>query len=607
MHLLSLLVLQTVLGAADFVPPPDANIVNVRQYGAAGDGTTDDTAALRSAIRAAIEQSPSRYGAIKMVWLPRGTYRVSDSLQSRVSDSGWASGWRAGMILIGESQSATVIRLADGADGFGDVRRPRAVLATGSESDGADANPLGGGNRAFRHGIINLTVDVGAGNPGAVGIEFLASNRGTVEDVTIRARQGSGRTGLSLEKPWPGPALVKRVSIEGFDRGIAAAQHQYGMTFEHLRLIGQRQVGIRNDQNALWIRDLVSENTVPVVDAVGALGMITVIDGRFTGGVSDQPAIRASAMLYLRNIAANGYGTVVDDTSAADHDVPGDPARTITVDEYVSGAPLSVFDGATRALHLPVEETPEFTAPAEQWVSGSPDLQAAIDSGKAVVYLPNGRYGLERTLIIRGKVRRVIGLAASIGPARADRPIDPLIRFEDCGGESVTLEHLRIDGRVEHASRKALALRHCDHQGFTTGPTGKTFIEDVIGKGYQIAAGHRLWARQLNAEFGDAPLIVNRGTLWLLGWKTEGEMTCLANHGGAAEILGALFYPLRPVRPDTPCLLNDGGRLSATYVHNGGFSYAIQVRERRGETWRNLAREAVPGRGPALYVGAANQ
>ncbi len=228
------------LTAAEVHLPAGTNVVNVHDFGATGDGKTDDTAALRAAVKAAIERG--RYRGMPFVWLPKGTYVVSGPLESRVGDSGWASGWRAGMLLYGESRHGTVIRLADGAEGYGDPQKPKAVIATGSESDGDDKNPDGGGNRAFRHSVINLTVDIGV-NPGAVGIDYITNNRGTVEDVTIRAPANSGWCGLRMERNWPGPALIQDVMIQGFQFGIRTDQYQYGMTFQGLTLRGQREVG----------------------------------------------------------------------------------------------------------------------------------------------------------------------------------------------------------------------------------------------------------------------------------------------------------------------------------------------------------------------------
>ena len=141
--------------------PTDANLVVVTDHGAVPDDGEDDTAAIQKSIEAALSVWPKKF-----VYLPTGTYEVSDTLMSRVmgkKDHPKGSGWISHMVLIGESREGTVIRLRDTAEGFGDPAEPRAVIMTGSEADGR--NPTGGGNRAFAHRITNLTVDTGAGEP----------------------------------------------------------------------------------------------------------------------------------------------------------------------------------------------------------------------------------------------------------------------------------------------------------------------------------------------------------------------------------------------------------------------------------------------------------
>jgi len=45
------------------------------------------------------------------------------------------------------------------------------------------SNLNGSGNRALPFDLRNTTINVGRGNPGAIGIDYLANNRGAVEDV----------------------------------------------------------------------------------------------------------------------------------------------------------------------------------------------------------------------------------------------------------------------------------------------------------------------------------------------------------------------------------------------------------------------------------------
>jgi hypothetical protein len=195
---------------AELVFPAGSGVANVRDYGAMGDGVTDDTAAIGKAISENINKS--RYRANPMIYFPKGTYLVSGPIEGRIQSpkvaegKEFSAGWLSMVVLVGESREGTVIKLKDKAPGYGDPAAKKWVIATGSESDKKD-NFKGGGNRAFRHGILNLTVDVGAGNPGAVAIDFVASNRGTIDGVTLRAAAGSGnrsvRCGSRSTAIWP--------------------------------------------------------------------------------------------------------------------------------------------------------------------------------------------------------------------------------------------------------------------------------------------------------------------------------------------------------------------------------------------------------------------
>ena len=129
------------------------------------------------------------------MYLPAGTYLVSRPLVKRYADGRFGSG----MILIGDSASDTVIRLADHAPGFGNADAPRGVVMTTAKlldgtptSGGKDYTNKGEGNDAYENFIENLTIDVGAGNPGAIGIDYLANNIGAIRDVRVTAPSGSG-------------------------------------------------------------------------------------------------------------------------------------------------------------------------------------------------------------------------------------------------------------------------------------------------------------------------------------------------------------------------------------------------------------------------------
>src|SRR3990167_8323453 len=71
-------------------PNPFLGVINVKTYGAKGDGTTDDTAALHAAL-----DSSNQF---RIVFFPKGTYPVTTNLN-----------WGYNMYLLGEGPDSTII------------------------------------------------------------------------------------------------------------------------------------------------------------------------------------------------------------------------------------------------------------------------------------------------------------------------------------------------------------------------------------------------------------------------------------------------------------------------------------------------------------------
>jgi hypothetical protein len=602
-----------------FVPPKDAGVVNVKDFGAKGDGVTDDTAAIAAAINANIDKS--RYRANPFIWFPKGTYLVSGPFESRNQlpgyDTGkvWSAGWRSMLILIGESRSGSVIKLADGAPGYGDPAKPKWIIGTGSESDKKD-NYAGGGNRAFRHGILNLTVDAGSGNPGAIGIDFIANNRGSIDGVTIRAGANSGHTGIAMTRPWPGPAMVMDVRIEGFAQGMALSHFQYGMTFENVQMSGQREVGIVNSDNVLAMRRVEFVGKVPFYVAKGGHSMLCLLDSTIKGtGTESLPAIRTPGFLNLRRVTVEGYAQAVDDTSKENRDVPAGLVKS-----HDQGFTLSATAAPPAPLDLAIEEIPTVRPPAGAvWTDGGStreSLQAAIDSGAEWIYLkPVQTVKLDDTVILRGKTRLIMGMHGCVEAPAGKRAF----RVENGSAPVVAIEHLFVGGGIEQASDRTLLLCHADVEqwGIHATGAGKTHVVDVIGRNYQIGPQHRFWARQLNAEFGPDALFTNAGTSWILGFKMESSTggskdapqgtPSAVNKAGQLELFGGLLYTLgnrKEHAPTVPAFTNERGKIAVSYRTNGipDTYYKSVLRMGTLTEGTDLTREQIKGPGAALLT-----
>lgn len=615
----------TVARAAEIVFPADAGIINVKVpstfgsppgvSGAAGNGTTDDTAAIQAAIHYAVRDN-SRYARPYLIYLPNGTYKVSDTIASQAADKSWGYGWCSGVQLIGQSRAATVIKLQDSCASFTDAAAPKPVIKTASENPGSAA---GGGNQAFRHSILNLTVDVGSGNAGAIGISYLVSNRGSVRDVTVRSSDPNkiGFTGIDLRLTEPGPGLLKNVEVIGFDSAFRLAGSSFCTTMENISIRNQRVEGFYNN-HVLFVRGLTSQNSVPVIRSPQNSAFLTLIDANFTGGAAANTAIENGAgRMLIRNLQSAGYGTTISNQGGTTGNVPG---TTTEVAEWTSHPVLTLFPSAETTLGLPIEETPTFeSVDLNQWANatafgatkddGANDdavgIQAAIDAGQPIVYLPRGGYAVNAPIVIRGKVRKIIGFTSSL--SRKTGYTGPIFRFDGGDADAVMLEHLNIFGPIVHNGSKALSLRNCDFHGKLTcseSSTGKLFLEDVIANPVVIGPKNRLWARQLNIETGGIAVDNVGGTAWILGLKTENRITGIkTSAGGKSELLGGFMLNNTggTVANTTPAMICDQSQVALSF-NIGRQRFAAPVQETRDGETKNLGEYVMPRNGGNQYL-----
>jgi hypothetical protein len=566
--------------------PNDVGWINIKQdYGARGDGKTDDT----KAIKKALAEANANYNQPALIYFPKGTYLVSDTLEWPLEGGGCC------ITFQGQGTDTTTIKLKDTAPGFNDLEQAKAVIKTSA------------GNMAFRNYIRDLTVNTGSGNPGAIGIDYISNNRGAIENVNIESGDGEGIAGLSMTREWPGPNLVKNVSINGFNRGIRTFHSVYSVTLEHITLKNQKFAGIQNTSNALAIRNLNSDNSVPAILNRGS-GLVIVLDGNFQGGVPKVSAIDNAAQVYARNIKAQGYSSAI---KYWDETLPEQ-----SYDEYVSAPVFSLFDSPSHSLNLPVEETPVFhDNNLDNWanVRDYPSIQAAMNSGKSTIYFPTGNYALNENLTIPATVRKIIGFESKLGVGPDEQAV---IKIEDNSPNPLIIEGFLINERVriEHASPRTLTLEHSKIQSsIRNAPnSGKLFLEDVQTE-LQLEYPQNVWARQLNTETLKEPqtkIINNGGNFWIFGLKTEGKGSVIeTSNGGKTELLGTLIYPVRkftPTEQNQAAFINNESSQSLIYalkVSGKNRNYPIQIEETRGGKTKFLRSEELQEKVMTLFVG----
>ncbi len=136
--------------------PPQRTWVNVRDLGVAGDGVTDDTQALRSAI--------ATNGTL---FFPAGRYRVSDTILLQPET-----------VLIGLSPITTQLILHDRAPAYAGAGSPKPLLEA----------PSGGTNI-----VTGIGLDTGGINPRAVAAKWRAGSQSMMNDVRFIGGHGTYR------------------------------------------------------------------------------------------------------------------------------------------------------------------------------------------------------------------------------------------------------------------------------------------------------------------------------------------------------------------------------------------------------------------------------
>lgn len=584
--------------------PADAGFADAkRDFGARGDGVVDDTASLQKALE----------GPTRQIFLPEGIYLVSDTLT-------FGSKKRT---LQGAGRDRTVLRLRDHAPGYGDPKKGKPVLDTRGKTHFA---------QNFFNYVLDLTIEVGAGNPGAVAVRFHTNNGGGMFRVRLRGR--SGAVGLA-QTDGPGPGLVREVSIEGFDVGSLISGELHSMTFEGLVLEGQKECGFRNRGNSAFLRGLRSRNSCPAVINEGKSSFLILVEADLAGGTGGAAVLNTGdAVLFARDLRTTGYGTALQSD--------GRSIRGPNVEEFTSHEPVALFPGPRKSLRLPIEDPPEIPLdPPSEWADvtrfsadGEDDrddteaIQKAFDSGRSTVFFPRGSsYRISDTIRVRGKVRRILGLPSGLKPVGFPRDEfdarsnsvrrdpgekKPVFRVEEGESPVVLFERLfdnygQYGIMIEHASRRTLVVR--SFQGASTRntvPGGKAFFEDV-GAAPFLFDRQKVWMRQVNTEsYVDNPHILNRGgDLWILGIKTEKDRTIVGTEGGGrTEVLGGFLYKNRERIGPAPAFTSVDSSLSLAYKAIG-VPYQVHVEEVRGGEKRQLTPDRIPTGRPTvpLYAG----
>lgn len=464
---------------------------NVKDFGAKGDGVTDDAAAIGEALAAMDVSKP--WGVL---YFPAGTYVI----QSTTSTGTGRKQSNLGMAIVGEDPATTVIKC-------------------GSQFTSPDAGQGAMMLLDATYGAISRITLEGE-NKAGIGILFDGdyATDWQVTDMVFRncgtGLQFGGRSGVGKDM-----TLVERCTFENCGNGfLSTNQNAMGIYIWHnlfkscgiganfgvgyfqtagnvflgskvsdisrgtinSAVINNVSVGSKTFFNGawnLWNVNLAMGNRIyNTTDALATVGFPVIIDNVIRSDRSTGPVVNIVDPTCKNTVMIGNTFTVPDPVANSSKHRLYTAQQTI-VDAGQVPVPTTIpLPGVPRNHHRKIYEVATGTGDDAAEIQGKIDAAAQDDSFHPVVHLPKGRYVLKRTVVIpAGKAMQIVGDGAvgvvTISWAGGDAGPG----FKLLGPSRVTMRNLYL--AFEKSDADGILVDDCDQVG------GRIYLNQAEAQG----------------------------------------------------------------------------------------------------------------------------
>eukprot|EP00039_Didymoeca_costata_P023068 m.347828 g.347828 ORF g.347828 m.347828 type:complete len:808 (-) comp34282_c0_seq1:54-2477(-) len=571
------------------LPPNIPKVIDVTTFGAKGDGVTDDTASIRAAIshaRAFVKDPSSPYPCphygVRVLYFPKGEYLVTDTLQLYINVTVFPNGtvvpvyfFRISLelIVMGDGVDETTITLAQNSLGFQDVTKTKPLFRTFPGYHHNDGQWMG---------YQDMTLKIGAGNPGAVALDHISNNVGGLVNMRMTSDDKNSAIGLDFSRDLGGQAYFKNIFVDGFRTGINLGGALMTVALENIT-VAYANIGVNVTDKMAQIRVLSTDGSVALPIVTQGSASLVVIDSRLdTSGHIAIDNIKGT-QLFVRNVTTSASVAVRE------------PLNTTTpgplVKEFSHHPPISAFSDAPKTspfLNVQIPTAPTVPVVAKDaWEvfdisncgkhNGTQILQAVIDSGVTHLFL-NHTYGVVNDtsgcdvsqIILRKNIRHFHGGWGGLGTTlyKNTPPGFMAIRIDTMDHDDpVVIEGVQgVPGFLQNATnqlifRQVLASHPAatlfenvwgkktgdvwmeSFQGGSGTVGGSNISHFGVGPCLNLNPGTNVWATALDFEGTQHHIRINGGSLFSLGTKLgeiQGLPSVFAN-GGRLELLGGVF------------------------------------------------------------------
>ncbi len=397
--------------------PDDPKAAYLPDFGARGDGRTDDSAAIQAAID---KVATTRLGGT--VFIPSGRYRLTRTVFV----------WDA-VRLIGYGATRPVFVLGDNTPGFQKGVADMVLFSAGHPGTNRAAVPPQGAvppndtvpdanSGTFYSSMLNIDFEIGRGNPAAIAVRFHVAQHGYLSHMDFNIGSGlaaltqignvgldlhfhGGRYGILTEKT--SPAWQYTLIDSSFDgqREAAIREHEAGLTLirDDFR---NTPTAIDIDEgyyDQLWVKDCRFEN-------IAKSALVISMEGNHLNEIGFDNAVLRNVPTFAR---FRESGRTLAGKGAA-YRVANFTYGLILPGEGAMGKMGTVYEAQSLASWpKPLPPAIRPLPPSQDWVNvhtlgvkgdGASDdtaaLQKAVDANR-VLYFPAGYYILSDTIHLR--------------------------------------------------------------------------------------------------------------------------------------------------------------------------------------------------------------
>lgn len=536
---------------------------------------------------------PENEPASKIIYFPKGTYLVSDTITYSLDNLKqfwyWVPNYEnnRNIHFLGESREETVIRLADNSKGFCEGSEKPLISFSNNEIDVKRNQEFT--NVAFMNTLEDITLDCGSGNEGVIGVRYSSSNCGRIENVDIKTN--GGYCGIYYTNG-TSQGVFKNINISGFDYGIDA-ECSVMIAFDTIDVSKCKKSGIYTYTSTMYCDNIIN-------------GDIPAVEFKETS-CDNKESNNSKAITFDDKAVGRYYFTnpnILFKNSPSKNIVYFDEGEQ---KGRLGGIPTNVRSENAEDWAC----VDDFGAVGDGVTDCTRAIRKAMESGKSVIIFGEGEYLINGKIKIPKTVKTVDFMFCSLACGirlvggeydaafEVSEDSDELLFIENLSAWEKYRGHIRL---VKHAAKRDIVISDVHLMSaslyFNSVEGSRVYLDNIFlttgtytpnawlpGKGFDAVYsrilpyefhGQKVYGRQINPERADIAMLNDNSEVYLDCYRIEGSGTALKCINGAKTVINLFNAGIGIKSAQNPLFDNGGESLAIKGAVPFGFDAASE-------------------------------